>query len=326
MPRSKTDLSDQIEAIIQQATARIVALLDGEREAMLESVQRAVSALDSTLKERPSLTEALRSAVPASALRSAQAKRPPRDQWVRTADVVTRLRDLLAKRRNGARIAELREETQFSDMQLHRALRQLRDDGEVTKEGELRRTVYRYTGRKRPTPARKSATAKRRTAGKKTATKKTATKKRATAKKRATTKKTATKKRATAKKRATTKKTATKKRATAKKTATKKTAAKKTATKKTATRKTAGRSISAKNHGRPRRSARPPHSQWVSTDDVKRAARKALRKQSNGLRMSDLCAATGYSDKQIYRAIVALVDEGVVQRVGRLRNMRYVIA
>ena len=292
MPRSKTDLSDQIEAIIQQATARIVALLDGEREAMLESVQRAVSALDSTLKERPSLTEALRSAVPASALRSAQAKRPPRDQWVRTADVVTRLRDLLAKRRNGARIAELREETQFSDMQLHRALRQLRDDGEVTKEGELRRTVYRYTGRKRPTPARKSATAKRRTAGKKTATKKTATKKRATAKK----------------------------------TATKKTAAKKTATKKTATRKTAGRSISAKNHGRPRRSARPPHSQWVSTDDVKRAARKALRKQSNGLRMSDLCAATGYSDKQIYRAIVALVDEGVVQRVGRLRNMRYVIA
>ena len=62
MPRSKSDLSAQIEAILREATARIVALIDGEREAMLESVQQAVTALDSTLQDRPGLPEALRAA------------------------------------------------------------------------------------------------------------------------------------------------------------------------------------------------------------------------------------------------------------------------
>jgi hypothetical protein len=73
MPREKTDLSDQIEAIIREAIGRIVALVEGEREAMLESVQQAVTALDSTLKDRPGLPEALRAAVPSAALRSAPA-------------------------------------------------------------------------------------------------------------------------------------------------------------------------------------------------------------------------------------------------------------
>lgn len=264
MPREKTDLSDQIEAIIREAIGRIVALVEGEREAMLESVQQAVTALDSTLKDRPGLPEALRAAVPSAALRSAPAKRPPRDQWVRTSDVVTRLRELLAQRREGARIAELREETQFSDMQLHRALRHLRDAGEVTKEGELRRTVYRYTGQKRSAPARKRAPAAKKATAPKKATPKT--------------------------------KAAPKKKTTAPKTS------------------------------RPRLKARPPRSQWVSTDDVKRAARRALRRKSKGLPMSDLCTATGYSDKQLYRALVVLVDDGVVKRVGKLRNMRYVLA
>lgn len=269
MPRSKTDLSDQIEAIIREATAHIVALVEGEREAMLESLQRAMTALDSSLKNRPGLPEALRAAVPTSALRPTPAKRPPRDQWIRTADVVVRLRELLAERRDGARIAELREATQFSDMQLHRALRQLRDKGEVTKEGELRRTVYRYIDRKRPAPARR----------------------RAAAKKKATTKRRGAQKKKVA-----------------------------------GRRKSVAPSSPPKRRASPRPPARPPRSQWVSTDDVKRAARKALRRKSKGLRMSDLCTATGYSDKQLYRAIVALVDEGVVKRVGKLRNMRYVLA
>ena len=41
--------------------------------------------------------------------------------------------------------------------------------------------------------------------------------------------------------------------------------------------------------------------------------------------MSELCEATGYTDKQLHRAIVALEGEGVVARVGKLRNMRYVL-
>jgi hypothetical protein len=283
MSRSNTDLSDQIDAIIRETIARIVALVESEREAMLESVQQAVTALDSSLKDRPGLPEALRAAVPSSALRPLVAKRPPRDQWVRTPDVVIRLRELLKGRRRGARIAELREETQFSDMQLHRALRQLRDGGEVTKEGELRRTVYRYTGPTPPSRAKKRPTAKKKPAAKKRVT---PPQKRPTAKKKTTPLKKATPR-----------------------------------------GKGAGRRAPPVSKRKPpRQTPRPPRAQWVSTDDVKQAARKALRRKSKGLRMSDLCAATGYSDKQLYRAVMALVDESVVRRVGKLRNMRYVLA
>jgi len=271
MPRHKTDLSDQIEAILREAIGRIVALVDGERALMLESVQQAVTALDSTLKDRPGLPEARRAAAPASTPPPAPTKRPPRDQWVRTADVVIRLRELLAGHHDGAHIAELREETRFSDMQLHRALRQLRDAGEVSKEGELRRTVYHYIGQKQAAPSRKRPSVESETAPTKRASHPRKAKSGA--------KTTTTARRGTPEKRS-----------------------------------------------RPRPPTRPPRSQWVSTDDVMRATRKALRRKSKGLRMSDLCTATGYSDKQLYRALVALVEEGTVHRVGKLRNMRYVLA
>lgn len=264
MPPKKTDISDQIEAIIREATARIVALIESEREAMLESVQQAVTALDSTLQDRPGLPEALRAAVPPSALRSPPAKRPPRDQWVRTADVVVALRELLSGRKDGVRIAELREETQFSDMQLHRALRQLRDAGEVTKEGELRRTLYRYvSGRRSAASRKKSAAPKGR------------------------------------------------------------------ATKRRAVRKTSKKSAPASKPAPKKRSSpqsiRPPRAQWVATEEVRKAALKVLRRRKKGLRMAELCELTGYSDKQLHRAIVALAEEGLVERIGKLRNMRYVI-
>ena len=54
------------------------------------------------------------------------------------------------------------------------------------------------------------------------------------------------------------------------------------------------------------------------------AIRKALGRRVKGLKMSELCAVTGFTDKQLHRAISALVDEGLVVKSGRQRSMRYV--
>ncbi|MFH2007903.1 MAG: hypothetical protein ABI333_15070 [bacterium] len=246
MPPKSPELTDKIEEILREAAAKIVALMEDEQEAMLESVHHALSALDMTIKGRANLPEALRMAAGgrlrkrAGARTGRSSKRPPRDQWVKTADVVVRLRELLAERTNGARIGDLRRLTRYSDMQLHRALRELRDAGELVKEGELRKTVYRLVARGRPARTAKGTP------------------------------------------------------------------------KQAASRASTPRS-------------RPPKSQWVTTDDVKRAVQKALRGRSRGLMMSELCTSTGYNDKQVYRAITGLVDDGAVTKAGTQRSMRYLL-
>ena len=176
-----------------------------------------------------------------SGAKGRSSRRPPRDQWVKTADVAVRLREILSERPEGARIGDLRRQTRFSDMQLHRALGQLRDAGELVKEGELRKTVYRLVTRRKS--ARKA--------------------------------------------------------------------------------RTAPKQKSSRTRSSPR--SRPPKAQWVSTDDVQRAVRKALRGRTRGLMMSELCTSTGYTDKQVYRAITGLVDDGTVTKAGTKRSMRYVL-
>ena len=90
-------------------------------------------------------------------------RRPPRDQWVKTADVIARLQEVLKRRRKGLYIGELREETGYSDMQLHRALNQLIEAGDVVRSGERRHTVYQLAPRQAvKRPARKKKTSRRR--------------------------------------------------------------------------------------------------------------------------------------------------------------------
>ncbi len=245
MTRTGSDLSQQIEAILRETTARIVALLEGEREAMVESLKQALATLDSNLRSSADIPEALLASIPAPGAPSSASRRPPRSQWVRTQDVVVRLRELLQNRPHGARIADLRQETGFSHMQLHRALRKLREAGEVLKEGEMRRTVYRYV--ERPRARRTTSTRAQRPAD------------------------------------------------------------------------TSRPTAKAKARARPGRASRVP------TEEVRRAVHRALRRRKRGLPMSRLRDVTGYSDKQIHRAIVAMADEGLLERVGSGRNMRYVL-
>lgn len=68
---------------------------------------------------------------------------------------------------------------------------------------------------------------------------------------------------------------------------------------------------------------RPPRAAWVSTPEVAEAVERALRGRRQGLRMGELCEATGYTDKQVHRALASLTEEGRIRRSGTHREMRY---
>ncbi len=73
------------------------------------------------------------------------------------------------------------------------------------------------------------------------------------------------------------------------------------------------------------RGQRSPRAQWVSTDDVKAAVVRALRNRRKGRSMAELCELTGYTDKQLHRAIGVLVQEGRLRKTGAHRSMRYLL-
>jgi hypothetical protein len=229
------DLTEAIDAILREATERILALVTEQQERWLEALEHQLETAETTLRERRRLAQGIRRAVRDA---SGDAPPPPPQRGsarIRTADVVDDLREVLAGRRTGLRIGELRELTGYGDMQLHRALRQLEEDREVVREGPPRKTVYR-AGRR----LRRGARTRR----------------------------------------------------------------------------------AAASAAPPRRS---PRAQWVSTDDVKAAVEKALRNRKTGRSLAELCELTGYTDKQLHRAISVLHEEGRLRKAGAHRSMRYLL-
>jgi pyruvate/2-oxoglutarate dehydrogenase complex dihydrolipoamide acyltransferase (E2) component len=299
------ELRDAIEEILHDATSRLLEVMARQQEQWLAALEQQLALADTTLRERRVILESLRQATaasrgsgaqapgsqasaasaasaPAASAASANAPWPPaagaspRAARVRTADVVEDLRALLTEEREGLRLGTLRERTGYGNMQLHRALVQLEETGELTRKGAHRKTVYKPTRRLRrprgraapappanatPTPAPSpSPSGGSRKRGRRPSGAGEASPSRA--------------------------------------------------------RSAGARQTSAAG----RRGA-----QRTRTEDVKKAVVRVLRNRKKGLLMADLCALTGYTDKQLHRAIGALAEQGRIRKTGSSRSMRYAL-
>ena len=335
------ELRDAIEEILHDATSRLLEVMARQQEQWLLALEQQLALADTTLRERRVILESLRQATAASlgadvqapdSQASATAPWPPaagaspRATRVRTADVVEDLRALLADEREGLRLGTLRERSGYGNMQLHRALVQLEEAGELTRKGAHRKTVYKPTRRLRRPRGRQGAPAP------------TARAEAAPSPSRAKRKGERQEEGAGADAGG----ASTRARKGGSSTRARKGGASTRARKgdsSTRTRK-GGSSTRARKGGssararKGRAQKRPKSAQGsqrsrvtprARTEEVKKAVLRVLRNRKKGLLMADLCALTGYTDKQLHRAIGALTEQGRIRKTGSSRSMRYAL-
>lgn len=123
------DLGPEIEAILREATSKILALLRTDHEALMSAVEKRLGRREdaSASPERRRLS-------------SGRARAP--EPRVSTEEVADSLRAIFASADHALRLSDLRSATGFGNMQLHRALGRLLDAGEIKKRGKVRKTEY----------------------------------------------------------------------------------------------------------------------------------------------------------------------------------------
>lgn len=146
-------LTQDVEAVLQDATRRILILLDRHERSLLAQVEkRAVAAAPSRAAARE-IRHRVHTAIASSLEAMGAAPTPGR---VSTDTVAARLRSIIGANGEGLLASALRRESGYSAMQIHRALAQLQEAGEVERVGPARRTRYRPTRRLRRRLARRA--------------------------------------------------------------------------------------------------------------------------------------------------------------------------
>lgn len=157
MPETPDDpllhLTRDVEEVLQDATRRILTLLDRHERALLARVEQHAVAVAPSRAAAREMRERIREAAEAALLPMAPARGIGR---VSTNTVAEALQALIGVSREGRLASELRDETGYSAMQIHRAITQLEEAGDVERVGSQRRTRVRPTRKLRRRIARRS--------------------------------------------------------------------------------------------------------------------------------------------------------------------------